>query len=355
MKIVHKDLRKGEIKVKTENLDDLWYLSNIIEPGDILRGKTIRKIKIGDSEQRKADVVKKVVFVSVKVEKLDFGAKSSLRVSGTIEEGTEDIPKGSHHTFDIDENTIVMIVKEKWLKYQLDKINEACQEKGGKIMIVVLDRDEADFALMKKYGFEMLNSIKGDVKKKRMEETASAKKGFYEEVLEMMKDYAQRHNIQKIVLGSPGFWKDEFMKYVKEDEIKKKLILATCSDTGNAGINEVLKRPEVRQALQEERAAKEINLVEELLSEISKNKLAAYGFREVGNAVEAGAVKTLLVTDSFIQKSREEGAYRFVEKMMKAVDEMNGDVVIVSGENDGGRKLNGLGGIGALLRYVMSY
>ena len=50
MKLIHSNLRNGEVKVLTQNLDDLWYLSAIIEPKDIVKGKTLRKIKVASSE-----------------------------------------------------------------------------------------------------------------------------------------------------------------------------------------------------------------------------------------------------------------------------------------------------------------
>ena len=65
--------------------------------------------------------------------------------------------------------------------------------------------------------------------------------------------------------------------------IKQKIILATCSSATKNGIDEVIKRPEVREALKQERTAKEINKVEELFAEIAKNNLAVYGLKEVEN------------------------------------------------------------------------
>ena len=46
MKQIHVNLKKGEMKLKIENMDDIWCLSHIIEPEDLVRGKTVRKIKI---------------------------------------------------------------------------------------------------------------------------------------------------------------------------------------------------------------------------------------------------------------------------------------------------------------------
>jgi len=45
MRILKKELKKGRITVQTETIDDLWYLSQIVEPGDKVSGKTLRKIK----------------------------------------------------------------------------------------------------------------------------------------------------------------------------------------------------------------------------------------------------------------------------------------------------------------------
>jgi len=59
MQITHKNLKKGEVKVKIDNLDDLWYLSHIIDIGDLIKGQTIRKVRIGDKDDRKSEIIKK--------------------------------------------------------------------------------------------------------------------------------------------------------------------------------------------------------------------------------------------------------------------------------------------------------
>ena len=44
MKLLNKN--KEEVKVEVENLDDLWYLSSLIDIGDLVKGNTVIKIKI---------------------------------------------------------------------------------------------------------------------------------------------------------------------------------------------------------------------------------------------------------------------------------------------------------------------
>ncbi len=352
MKVIHKDIKKGVVKVGVKNLDDLWYLSHIIDENDLVRGKTHRKIKVGDSAKG-GKTITKTITLTIRVEKVEFHKYSNiLRVSGKIEEGTDDIAKGSYHTINVEPSVIITIIKQRWLKYQLDKLKEAVKEKAMKILICVLDREEACFAQMKRYGYEMMGEIKGDVQKKDDLEKKK-KPSFYAEIIKQIKDYDERMKLNTIVIASASFWKEYLAKELKEDKIKKKIIFATCSSSGKNGIEEVLKRPEIISAIKDDMIIKEVNLVEDLFKEISTNEKAAYGIKEVAKATELGAVKELLVTDFLIQKTREDGSYYKLDKIMKTVDDMKGKVHIISSEHEGGQRLNGLGGIGAVLRYCI--
>ncbi len=338
----------------TQNLDDLWYLSTIIEPKDIVQGKTLRKIKALSNQEKSKEAVKKPVFIKLEVEKVEFSKYTNiLRVSGVIKEAPEDIPLGSYHTFNVDDNTAITIIKEHWLKYQIDKLKEACSEKKSSILICVHDREEAYFALFKKYGYEIIAHIQGEVQKKREENIK--KENFYLTVINKINEYVERHKIKQVIIASPAFWKEDLMKELKDNELKQRIILATCSSATKNGIEEVIKRPEVREALKQERAAKEINKVEELFTEIAKNNLAVYGLKETENVSSIGAIKDLLITDSFIQKSRGENFYNHVENIMRTVDKTKGEVQIISSEHEGGKKLDGLGGIAAILRFKLNY
>jgi len=52
------------------------------------------------------------------------------------------------------------------------------------------------------------------------------------------------------------------------------------------------------------------------------------------------------ITDSNLKKE--------IDELMKTVEKMRGEIHIISGEHDGGKKLDGLGGIGGLLRFRIS-
>jgi protein pelota len=350
MQIINKNLKKQEIKLKTENLDDIWYLSHIIDKNDFIKGKTIRKIKIGDNQDRNVKIVKKPVFLKIQVEKTEFNS-DSLRLSGKITEGPEDVAHGTYHTFQVEENTILTIIKEKWLKFQLDKLKEASEDKSSKILITVMDREDASFALMQKKGFKKLSSLKGDVKKKDIEQ--ATKSNFYQDIIKIIKAYDKRYNFSKVIIASPIFWKEELFKELKDADLKKKIIQASCSSADNNGINEVLKRPETQEALKQDRIAKEVNLVEDLLKEISKNNNAVYGLKYTEDAVNAGAVTILILTDGFIQKQREKESYEKIDSILKNTESLKGEVHIISSHHEGGKKLDGLGGIAGITRYKL--
>ncbi|MGI0148596.1 MAG: mRNA surveillance protein pelota, partial [Thermoplasmata archaeon] len=88
----------------------------------------------------------------------------------------------------------------------------------------------------------------------------------------------------------------------------------------------------------------ETNLVEKLLEGIATNRPVAYGPAEVGEAADAGAIETLLVSDAVV---RDPG----IEDLMRAVESSRGTVVLVSRHHEAGQKLEALGGIAALLRF----
>jgi len=354
MKLIHFDNKKGELKVKIENQDDLWHMSQLIDPGDIVKGKTLRKIKIGEKDQRSIKIIKKPVFMDLLAEKAELSDHADqLRISGTVKEGPDDVPKGSYHTFTIEENSIFTIIKEKWLSFQLDRLKEATGSKGPTILICILDREEVFFALTRKSGYDILSRLKGDVQKKNDIEVKEA--NFYKDIIKVLEDYDRRYNPQYIILASPAFWKEELNAAIADESLKKKVTLATCSSVDPGAVNEVLKRNEVRSIMEMDRASKEMQLVDSLLAEIAKDRNAAYGVRETELASEAGAVKVLLITDDLIQKSRRENAYSRLDNIMKTVDKMKGDIHIIRSGHDGGRKLDGLGGIGAILRYKLNY
>ncbi|MBI2134078.1 mRNA surveillance protein pelota [Candidatus Woesearchaeota archaeon] len=351
MKILKSNLKKGEVTVQVQTLDDLWYLSQVIEPGDLIKGRTFRKVQVKSKDERASEAAKRPIWVALRAEKVEFHKYSNiLRASGMIIEAPDDVPK-AHHTFNFEEGTAATIVKDKWFNYQLDRLREAASKKSFHTIICVFDREEAIIAVLQEQGYKVLAEIKGQVEKKAQK---TETKNFYREIIGLLKEHDKKYKVEHIILSSPSFWKEELLKELGNDDLKSKIVVATCSSV-KGGINETLKRAELKEVLKQERTANEERLVEQLFVEISKAGLAAYGKKEVGQAADAGAVKLLIVTDKLILKARQEDRFAAIEKIMKDTDKSKGDVYIVNSENEPGKKLDALGGIGALLRYRISW
>ena len=66
-------------------------------------------------------------------------------------------------------------------------------------------------------------------------------------------------------------------------------------------------------------------------------------------------MKTLLITDNYIHDMKRTNMYGKVDHLLKNAEASKGEIHIISSEHDGGKKLDGLGGISAILRYRMNY
>lgn len=348
MHLLSRDFKKGIVKLRVTSLEDLWYLSQIIDPGDLLTGKTTRKIKLGEGEN--IQVVKKTLTLTIEVEDNEL-IETSLRVQGKVKQGPEDVPRDSYHTIALKEGSDCTLEKVEWLSYQKQKLEEAAERKFT-YLLCIFDREEALFALTKVKGFDILVKLQGEAQKKRHPTTI--KKEFWEEVVKALDVYAGRYSPERIILASPAFYKEEVLKRIHSPELKQKIVLATCSDVSERALDEVLRQPELARTLQSSRTRQEQILVEELLKEINRGELAVYGWKEVQHAVPAGAVRMIMLTDAFIKQRRLAGTYRDVDDLLKAVDRLQGEIHIISAEHEGGKRLAGLGGIAALLRYKLA-
>jgi protein pelota len=87
--------------------------------------------------------------------------------------------------------------------------------------------------------------------------------------------------------------------------------------------------------------------MDEVFLRIGQNGAVAYGAMEVCSAIDYGAVETIVVADVEIRKDR-------TARMIEATERRDTGVVVLSTEFEPGKRLLGLGGIAALLRYKIS-
>ena len=334
-------------------MDDLWHLSHIIEVGDNASSKTTRRIQDNTGDKLRSDRgVKKTFYLGLDIENISFHLfTGKLRLTGVITRGPEDlIPLGSHHTLEVKLNTPLSIKKTRWPKWSIKRLNQAIEaSKKLSAIIVVLEDDTATLGLMRQFGIEYYGPIKGSVSGKRIVDKNRQKNiiQFYEKVVESISKF---DSIQNIVIAGPGFVKNDFYDYLKDKhaDLAEISIIESTGAGGRNGIAEVLKKGTVEKLTSENRVAQEMGAIENLLEEIGKNSSkVAYGVRETQNAINLGAVGQLLILDTKV-------AGENMGEAMDMVENMKGEVMVISSEHEGGKQLESLGGMAAILRYEIA-
>ncbi len=353
MKILKQDKKEGIIKLLPESLDDLWHLSYIIETNDHITSKTTRRIQDNTGDKLRNDRgVKKTFFLEVNVENINFHLfTGKLRLTGTIIKGPEDlIPLGSHHTIEVKLNTPLTIKKYKWSKYALNRLNQAIESsKKLSAIIVVIEDDIATIGLIRQFGIEYHGPIKGTISGKRIIDKNRNKKilKFYEKITDSLSKF---DNIANIIIAGPGFVKNDFHNYLKNKHpsLAKKSIIENTGTGGRVGINEVLKKGIVKKLMVENRVSEEMMAIDELLKELSKNSSKiTYGIKQTTKAINMGAVDKLLVLDTLIPKNN-------ISNLLETAENMNGQIMVISSQHEGGKQLKSLGEIASILRYPIS-
>ncbi|MER2013878.1 MAG: mRNA surveillance protein pelota [Methanobrevibacter sp.] len=353
MKIINQDTKEGIVEVVPQTLDDLWHLSHIVEVGDNASSKTTRRIQDNTGDKLRSDRgVKKTFYLGLDIENISFHLfTGKLRLTGVITRGPEDlIPLGSHHTLEVKLNTPLTIKKEKWPKWAIKRLNQAIDaSKKLSALIIVLEDDTATIGLMRQFGIEYYGPIKGNVSGKRILDKNRQKNivQFYEKVIESIEKFDY---IENIIIAGPGFVKNDFYDYIKDKhkDLAKIAIIESTGSGGRVGISEVLKKGTVEKLTSENRVALEMMAVDNLLSQIGKNSSKiAYGLKETTNAINLGAVSELLILDTKVASEN-------MGDLMDMVENMKGEVLVISSEHEGGKQLESLGGMAAILRYEIA-
>ena len=181
MRVLHRDPKTGEIKLRVENADDLWHLHNLVQPGDLVRASTYRRGDVKTDKVRPERGEKVRVTLTVRVEGVEFQALSDrLRITGVIVEGPQDL--GRHHTLNVAPEDVLSVIKI-WRPHELRRIEEAvAAAQKPLVSFLSLDDEEALLAHLRQYGVKELATIRAPAHGKMFPsgDTASV---FFDEIL----------------------------------------------------------------------------------------------------------------------------------------------------------------------------
>jgi protein pelota len=358
LKILEMNLKKGFVKVIPENFDDLWHLYNVIYKNDDVYAYSTREIKPdegGYARPRRGERVS--VFLGITVENVTWDKLlGRLRIHGTICEAPETVPTGAHHTLNIALNTPATIVKDKWAKHHIERLERATRTSEKPIIIVAIDDEGYAIATTAQYGVEIKaeESIKLPGKLEAEKRSASTKEYFRKALNSLRQIWMAAH--RPIVIIGVGFVKGDFAKFLENEatDISKAVIdVKSVNNGGVAGIYEALRSGILLKATKQLRIVEETGTVEEILKRLGKGESnITYGLEEVEKAVELGAVEKLVLADAMLREASDEKRL-FLENSMRDVEQKGGSIIVVSTEHEAGAKLMALGGIAALLRFAL--
>jgi len=326
----------GEVRLFPESVDDLWHLSHLAGPGDLVFATTLRTVDSAQDKLRPEKLEKRPVRLGVRVERVELHTFSNrLRLSGTIEHGMD---SGAYHTLNIEPGYEISVIK-RWRPHELERIDRAVKASIHEVVhILTIEEGEAELFRMRQYGPEgvitvTMGSGKGG--------DADTRPAFFARVADQLADLKG-----PLVIAGPGFIKDDFSRFLRSHlpDIAGKMLVVETRRIGAGAVQEVIGLGVLEKIHEDVQLGREVRAMEELLLRIAKDLPAAYGRGEVQKAIDYGAVEEVLVSDSLL---RDEGIVHLLDR----AELQNARVVVLSSTFDPGTQLEGLGGVAALLRY----
>jgi len=266
--------------------------------------------------------------------------------------------------------------------------------------LIVIDRSEATIGFLRGKHIELIRNIESQVPSKHRMGGQSARRferlieiaahEFFKKIANLSNEaFLSEKDLQGVLIGGPGPTKDYFMKeeYLHHELQKKVLDVFDTGYTDEYGLREMVEK--ARQTLSNIDLMREKNLIQRLLEEIRRadGGLAAYGEENVKQALAAGAVDSLLVSEDLrklkvdfkcpkcgfekeliltttpdemkcdkcgedMEVIKEED---LVTQLFRQAESVNTKLELISGESEEGELLKkAFGGLAAILRFPLN-
>ncbi len=343
MRLALRRLRKGfgPLRLVPESGDDLYHLRALVGPGDRVTGWTTRKTPAPGADRARASADRRPVRITLEAEGAEFHPSATLlRIPGRILEPRPEGVSGGHHTLTVAPFDEIEIEKE-WRGHHLDRVQEALSGPRAAVLLVTVEEGLAVAGELRAWGVEEKFTVEMGYGKGPGRDSLRGE--FFRQVAEPL----SREKAETIVVAGPGFAKEDLLAHLKERHpaVAARAVAATCRSVGPPGFNELLRTGAVDRVVASHRLAEEAKLIDALLTHVAReSRRAVYGAGPVEAAAAQGAVEHLLITDDLVRD-------RVV--LMEAVEKARGRVTVFGTEAEPGRRLKGLGGIAALLRFAV--
>ncbi|PUA32221.1 MAG: peptide chain release factor 1 [Zestosphaera tikiterensis] len=224
--------------------------------------------------------------------------------------------------------------------------------------LVIIERDEATIGLLKGNSILVLDEIEGYIPGKHSKGGWSQRRydriieeltdEFHKSVAEKMNNYflpyLEQGRLKGILVGGPGYVKNDFVKNDSIDYRLKSLIipeLIDVSSQGFPGLRELVVR--AKDLLKQHTYIKTYDLLEEVKTHLAKDDgYVTYGEKEIIEALNMGAVRHLIIVEDHPR----------IEELSKKAEEKGAEVLVINSEIPEYEWLKKtFAGVIALLRY----
>ncbi|KAF1351203.1 eRF1 domain 1-domain-containing protein [Delphinella strobiligena] len=364
----------GTATLLPEEPEDMWHAYNLIRPGDLLRASAIRRVTTesatGSSTSQRVHLT-----LTLRVTSLDFDTQAAqLHVSGRVAEENKHVKLGAHHTLDLElQRNFTLEKNNGWDSIALETLKESIDQTAkAELWAVVMQEGLANICLITTHQTIHKQTITTTLPKKRPGIPASAHttalRKFYTHILDALLRLIDLSNLKPLLLASPGFTAQGFQSFIKSTATQKsdkslqalgdKTIVAHAASGHLHSLAEVLASPAITAKLSDTRFARETALIDSFYTLLRRDDNRAwYGPKEVETAVEKGAVGrgggVLLISNSLFRAQDVEVRRRWVALVDRVAKEEGGEVRVLSDGHESGRRLEGLGGIAAILTFPL--
>jgi len=204
----------------------------------------------------------------LRVDKFEYDADTDLiRVQGVNVKENQFIGLGAHQSMDIKAPMKFTLIKKQFDSMHVKKLKEAASEaQTGNILVITMEEGIAHIFLVTRSTTKLKAKIEKHISKKKAfgTKTEAQKSKFFMQIISALDVMLADNNTQNsllgsikaVIIGSPGFYKDNFYTLLKEETEKRKTqwikevfamtILAHCSSGFKHSLAEILNNKAIK-------------------------------------------------------------------------------------------------------------
>ncbi|KAJ1827389.1 Translation factor pelota [Coemansia sp. RSA 2703] len=257
--------------------------------------------------------------------------------------------------------------KREWDLISLQRIKDACDiTKQADVAAVTMHEGLAVICLLTQYMTVVRQRIELAIPRKRKGSTSNYEKGlerFYDQVYRAIKQHIDFNVVKVVILGSPGFVRDQFFDYMMAQAIKsedkvlienKAKFLRVHTSSGHKGaLEEVMRDPQIKARLADTKSTQEVKAMDDFYQMLNNNPdRAFYGYEDVRKAADNGAIGTLMVTDELFRAADIQTRRKYIN-LVEESKATNANVLVFSSLHVSGEQLQQLTGVAAILNFPL--